>query len=294
MVADAEVLDAVYRVLLRHLELDAAGRDHVLCQQRGFSEALRDTVGPLIGPVPADGAAWMRLRERIVAELRPVASYETLIRVPELSARASRGLALLHTRLEAEYFEPWRDEQGRIVALRAYMGRDAEPKYMATGGRWGPMIHMAVGVPRAEVSAAAWVFTVGWMKAESVAHTSGCVAVALPGVSSRGAWARALQMKQELAPATPAFVAFDAEVWTTRPDIAVFALDFALAAEHASGRPAGFAVWDAAVGANGRPSPKGIDDAIAAGVEIEFTDRHGLGARLGPAIELWEDGRAAA
>lgn len=294
MEADADVLDAVYLVLLSHLEFDDAGRQRVLGDDRGMAASLRDRVGALIGPVPRDRRNWERTRRAIVADLRTVAPFETLARVPELAARANQSLAVLHTRTHARYFEPWRDERGRIVALRAYMGRDAEPKYLATAGRWGPMVHFATGVPRDQIESVPWVFTEGWMKAEVAAHALGCVGVALPGVNSRGSWARALRAKQELAPHAPAVVAFDAEVWTTRPDITVHALDLALAIEHASGRPAEFAVWDAAVDEGGAVTPKGIDDAIVAGVPVRITDRAGFGTYLGPALERWEAGRAAA
>lgn len=293
MVADADRLDAVYGVFLRHLPMSPEARWGALVEARGLPEHLVARLGALVGPVPTVGRTWNATRAALVADLHAVAPADFLDRVPELSRRAGGTFAVLHTRQHARYFEPWRDEHGRVVALRAYLGPQHVPKYLVSPGRTGAMVHFARGVDAAASDQVPWVFTEGWMKAEVAAHAMGCVAVGLPGISSRGAWARAIEAHQRLAPEAPAYVAFDAEAWTTRPDHAVLTLDFALALEHATGRAAGFAVWDARVNAAGRVAPKGIDDAIAAGVAVVLTDRAGLGRVLGPALDSWESARAA-
>ena len=294
MVADADRLDAVYRVLLNHLSMTADQRRNALGRDRGIPLGIRNRMAPLLGPVPADAAAWRNTHAGIVADLLRVAAPEFLRRVPEIAAREGNSYAVLPTRRHAQYLEPWTDERGRIVALRAYMGRRApDHKYLVTKGRWGPLAHFAFGVDPSASPHAPWVFTEGWMKAEVLAHHLGAVGVAFPGVTARSSWPRGIEALQRLAPDAPAYVAFDAEVWTTRLDLAVSALDLARAIEDATGRPAGFAVWDTTVGADGKVVPKGIDDAIAAGASVHLVDRAAFAAYLGPTLEAWERADAA-
>lgn len=294
MVEDADLLDAVYRVLLDALPMPADERRNVLGRARGIPADVRERMGALMGPVPADAGEWAQRRRKLVDDLRAVASYEFLVRVPEFARRANHSLAVLHTRTEAKYFEPWRDEEGRIVALRAYMGKQTEgPKYLATGGRTGPLAHFAFGVDRAQAATSRWVLTEGWMKAEVAAHALGVVAVGFPGATTKQSWARALEVIQRTAPAAPVSIAFDADAWTTNPDIAVAALELAYLVEEVTGRPAEFAVWDTRIDADGSVTPKGLDDAIAAGVEVRFVDRAGFGAFLGLALDAWEYADAA-
>ncbi len=293
MVADADALDRVYRVLARHLAMSADQRRNVLGRDRHLPPELRERVGALLGPVPVDSNVWVRLHQLIVSDLLKVAPLDFLRRVPEFSARRDYGLAVLHTRREALYFEPWRDERGRIVALRAYMGKRAEPKYLTTGGRWGPLVHFAFGVEREAVGSAPWIFTEAWMKAEVLAYHIGAVGVGFAGVNQKRSRPRAIEALQRLAPDAPTYIAFDAEIWTTRLDLAIPALQLARAIEDATGRPAGFAVWDTTVGGDGRVEPKGIDDAITAGREVRLVDRAAFAAYLGPTLEAWENAVAA-
>lgn len=292
LVADAGILDAVYRVLLDAFPLSAEGRRNALGRDRGIPPEIRETMPPLLGPVPS-GPDWPRRHGAIVAALRRVAPDAFLRRVPELSARAGGSFAVLPARRRALYFEPWADELGRVVALRAYMGRRAPVKYLTSKGRVGPLVHFAFGVPRAQAARAPWVFTEGWMKAEVAARHLGAAGVGFPGVTARSSWRRAIQVKAALAPEAPAYVAFDAEVWLTRLDLARAALELAFELEEAAGRPAGFAVWDATVDAEGKVTPKGIDDAVAAGVEVRLVPRAGFAAVLEPTVDAWEGADAA-
>ena len=288
MVADADALHAVYSVLARHLQMSADQRRNALGRDRGIPPAIRDAMPALLGPVPMQPGVLRALHRALVSDLRSVAMPEFLRRVPELAAREGGSYALFPTGRAALYFEPWRDELGRTVALRAYMGRRAEARYLTSRGRTGPLVHFAFGVPAAETSRVPWVFTEGWMKAEVLAHALGAVGVAFAGVHMRSAWPRALEVLQRMAPDAPAYVAFDAEVWTTRPDLTLAALDLARTIEHATGRAAGFTAWDATVDGDGHARPKGIDDAIVAGTTVRFLDRLAFGAYMGPALAVWE------
>jgi hypothetical protein len=96
----------------------------------------------------------------------------------------------------------------------------------------------------------------------------GAVGVAFAGVNMRKAWPRALEVMQRMAPDAPAYVAFDAEVWLTRLDLALPALELARAIEDAIGRATGFAVWHASIRDDGSVEHKGIDDAIVAGEPV--------------------------
>jgi hypothetical protein len=75
-------------------------------------------MSPLLGPVPADPASWRRLHDQLIPALKHAAPDAFLRRVPELAARESGSFAV-PTRRRALYFEPWTDELGRVVALRA-------------------------------------------------------------------------------------------------------------------------------------------------------------------------------
>lgn len=288
MVAEADQLDAVYRVMLRHLEMGTEERRSKLGRDRSIQEGLRSRIAPLLGALPR-GAAWERVRSAIVAELRAAAPDEFLRRVPELAVREGGTYAVLPYREDARYFEPWRDELGRIVAIRSYFGRrpGVDP-YRTTKGRWGPLVHVAVGCARERMADAPWLLTEGWMKAEVAAHALGCVAVAFPGVSAKSSWDRALEIKQRLAPESPTHLAFDAEIWTTRLDLTVSVLELAARLRCATGRLPGYAVWNATVPRDGKVTPKGIDDAIVAGEPVHLVDRHEFAGLLGPVLEEWE------
>lgn len=292
MVGDAEVLDAAYRVFARHLAMPADQRRRILGRDRGLSTALRERVGPLLAGPPADPAVRSRFDRLLVEDLRRVAPDDVLARVPELWARPGSGHVVLGSFRGAQYLEPWCDEQTRVVALRAYMGKRAEPRYKTCAGRWGPLLHFAYGVPREDASSVPWVLTEGWMKAEVAAHALGVVAVAFAGVNQKRAWERALAVKGSIAPEAPLFIAFDAEAWTTRPDIAIHALELARLAWRTEGRTAGFAAWETDV-VDGKPEPKGIDDALVAGVEVQLVDRLGFAGYLWPALDRWEAHAAA-
>lgn len=289
MVADAAMLDAVYEVFAKHLPMSADDRRRHLTRGRGIPAEIRDRMAPLLAPLPgaANARAWVS--RRLVSDLKALAPLDFLRRVPELSERRGEGFAVLVKREGALYLEPWRDEAGRVVALRAYMGKRAQgPKYMTSPGRWGPLIHVAYGVPRERAADVTWILTEGWMKAEVLAHHLGCVAVAFAGVEQKAAWRRALDVKQRLAPDAPLHIAFDAEAWTTRLDIAAVTLELALEAERTLGRPAGFAVWFARAGEGGGVEPKGADDAIVAGEPVHLVDRATFGAYVGPMLEQAE------
>jgi hypothetical protein len=293
LMADADALDRVYRAFLRHLPMTADQRRNVLGRDRGLSPELRSKLPPLLAPVPTDPTAWRHVHRGLVDDLRVVAPDEFLARVPELERREGNGYAVLPWRRDARYFEPWADEEGRIVALRAYMGKLAKPRYLTSEGRTGPLVHFAFGVPRDQIASVPWVFTEGWVKAEVLAHQLRCVAVGFPGVSARSSWPRAMEVLQRLAPDAPTYVAFDSEVWMNRLDLAVFELELARMIQLTTGRDAGFAVWDAALDADGKPEPKGIDDALVAGGTVRLVDRKAFATVIGPLVETWERAHAA-
>ncbi len=293
MVTDAEALAAIYDVFARHLPMTAGQRRIVLERDRGIGPELHQRMAPLLGGLPTDDEARARVRRQIAEALREVAPPEILRRVPELAARRGGGHTVLARRDRAVYFEPWRDDEGRTVALRAYMGRRAERRYLASPGRTRPLLHVAFGVERDRIGTAPWILTEGWMKAEVAAHALGVVAVAFPGVTATGSWRRAIEIKQALAADAPLYVAFDAEAWTSRPDIAVHCLDLALEVQRATGREAGFVAWAAGVDTEGAARPKGIDDAIVAGARVHLVDRAGFARYLGAALDQWEGDHAA-
>jgi hypothetical protein len=286
---DAEWLDAIYSVFARHLAMPSDRRHIVLGRDRGIGTELQANVAPLLAGLPRDPPERERVRRTIAQDLRQAAPPEVLRRVPELAARRGGGFAVLLRREEAQYFEPWRDEFGRTVALRAYMGRRAEPRYLTSAGRTGPLVHFAFGVAREHVASVPWLLTEGWMKAEVAAHALGVVAVALPGVATKASWRRALAAKQRLAPDAPTVIAFDAEAWTTRLDIACHALELALEVQRRTGRQAGFAVWDAEADQDGKPQPKGIDDAVVAGATVRLVERAGFARYLAHPLHAWEE-----
>lgn len=294
LIEDADALHAVYRVFEKHMGMDPERRRSVMTRDRGIPAHIRLAMAGLLDGVPGDDGEWRDMRRALLADLDQVAPPEFLRRVPELAGRESGSFAVLRGRRHAHYFEPWRDEQGRIQALRAYMGKRADAKYLPTAGRTGPVLHVAYGTSREAVATRPWLFTEAWMKSEVAAHALKVTAVAFPGVSAKQSWRRAIEIKQRLAPDAPAYVAFDAECWASRLDIGVLALELALELQRASGRPAGFAVWDAAVDAEGEVAPKGIDDAVAAGVEVRLVSRHALASYVAPLLERSESHAVAA
>lgn len=291
MEQDADVLAGVYEIMSRHMAMPAEQRRRVLGRDRGIPAGLREGMAPLLRSLPAGQPAHEATARAMLAELKAAFDYELLRRVPELLGRRGQGLALASSLRTAAYLEPWRDEQGRTLALRGYF-REGDAKYRTTYGRWGPLLHVAYGVPRDAAKHVPWLLTEGWMKAEVAAQALGVVAVAFPGVSAKASWQRALRIKQRIAPDAPTYVAYDAEVWTTRPDIATTAFDLAREVRWIEGRCAGFAAWSAEP-AEGGVSPKGIDDAIVGGREVRLVDRLAFGEYLAPALERWE-GRDAA
>ncbi|MEZ6010107.1 MAG: hypothetical protein R3F05_20420 [Planctomycetota bacterium] len=210
---------------------------------------------------------------------------------PELAIRRGGGLLILNSQRGARHLEPWHDEHGRIVALRGYHP-GTDNKYKTTAGRTGPKLHFAYGVPRSEIADCPWLFTEAWMKAEVAAHALGCVAVAFAGVQGPTSWERALAVKREIAPDAPSYVAFDAEVWTTKPHIAKQAFTLAKLVRWREGRLAGFACWETPI-TKGAPAQKGIDDAIAAGLDMQLLDWHGFAPVMDRAFKRWRSRVAA-
>ena len=175
MVADADRLDGVYRVLARHLPMTSTQRRNVLGRDREIPLSIRRRMAALVGPVPSDASVWRPVHREIVRNLKEAASDEFLARVPELAARDGGSYAVLHTRRRALYFEPWKDEEGRIVALRAYMGRRADEQVPHDHGALGAPGALRVRTaPARDVDRVPWILTEGWMKAEVAAHHLGC------------------------------------------------------------------------------------------------------------------------
>lgn len=286
MVADAAQLDAVYAIFAKHMAMSADDRRRHLTRDRGIPAEIRDRMPALLAPLPREANARAWVSRRLVEALKGAAPMELLNRLPELSLRRGAGFTVLYGRDEARYFEPWCDEDGRVVALRAYMGKRPDGrKYLTSPGRWGPLIHVAYGVPRELAATVPWILTEGWLKAEVAAHHLGCVAIGFPGIDQKSAWRRALDVKQRLAPDAPLYIAFDAEAWATRLEIGVIALELALEAGRTLGAPAGFAVWATHTGADGTVEPKGIDDAIVAGEPVHLIDRAAFGGFLAYLLE---------
>jgi len=154
------------------------------------------------------------------------------------------------------------------------------------------MLHFAFGVPRSEIADCPWLFTEAWMKAEVAAHMLGCVAVSFAGTQGPTAWERALEVKRELAPLAPSYVAFDAEVWTTKPYITSRALTLAKLMRWREERLAGFAVWDTPI-ERGAPWHKGIDDALVAGLTVDLLDWYEFAPVLAQALRRWKSDVAA-
>lgn len=289
---DAEFLGEVYAVMAKHLVMGSKARWNHLARRR-VPRAIQSAMTPLLAGLPRDSGARARTRRLIGADLRGLAPVDELRRVPGIEGRPNGGIAVLPRTSKVQYFEPWTDERGRITSLRRYMGARCEDKYRVLKGTRGAVIHVAIGCPHAEIGTVPWIFTEGWMKAEVAAHHFGCVAVAFPGVFQKKSWRRAIRIKRRLASDSPSFVAFDAEVWTTRPDFACAALELTAELQSAGEPEVGYAVWDAESDGLGKVTPKGIDDAICDGVPVRLGSRQDLAGRLGHALRRWTHGQAA-
>lgn len=291
MEQDADDLDAVYRVFARHLPLAAEARRAELARKRRIPQHVRAAMTQPLRSLGRFRGPDDQVARRIVADLARILPRERLRGVPELEARKQGSFVVLRSQREARYLEPWMDEQGRIVALRGYHGK-LGMKYRTTAGRSGPMVHVAFGVPRERAAEVPWIFTEAWMKAEVAAHALGVVAVAFAGANHRCAWERGLRIKRRVAPDAPTYIGFDADAWTTNPDIAVAMLELAGLVRRREGRCAGFAAWAVQI-VKGVPEPKGIDDAIVAGLEVQLVGRQEFGRYLGPTLDMWESHEAA-
>ncbi|MGE0229090.1 MAG: hypothetical protein AB7U23_11345 [Dehalococcoidia bacterium] len=291
MVADADPLDAVYRVFAEHLQLPSDQNRRELVRKRGIPKSVRERMPPLLCSLPPYAKDDRILSRRLAEELRRRFPLQVLARVPDLAIRRGNGLLILDSQRGARHLEPWHDEHGRIVALRGYHP-GTDNKYKTTYRRTGPMLHFAYGVPRSEIADCPWLFTEAWMKAEVAAHMLGCVAVSFAGTQGPTAWERALEVKRELAPLAPSYVAFDAEVWTTKPYITTRALTLAKLMRWREDRLAGFAVWDTPI-ERGAPRHKGIDDALVAGLTVDLLDWYEFAPVLAQALRRWKSDVAA-
>lgn len=279
-VAPDTKLDAVYRALIAACPLTPG---HLAAlQHRGFvSDADLAQFGSLTEADPIDDLF------RSLGGRRPIDDVPGFYQGRDREYRVSGRTGLLI---------PVRNADGLIVRMRVRVddaGDGGKYRYLSAQKGWNAAKSgVAAHVPLAARALAAtdptapWVLTEGEFKAERVCADWRRPAIGIPGV---GAWDTALPILRAVG-AQSVVLAWDADA-RTNPAVAAALRDVTLALSadghvDAFGKPADdragrtFAVsivtWDAPAGADGKPSPKGIDDALAAGVPL--TTHEGLAA----------------
>lgn len=256
--------DAVYRALLAACPLTA---DHLAAlQARGFTS----------DQIAAAGFGSLTDADPVPATFQALGGRRVLDDVPgffqgrDRDYRVAGGTGLLI---------PVRDAEGRIARMRL---RVDDPK---GGGRYrylsaakgfnaaksGVAVHVPVGARALGADPSTpWVLTEGELKAERVVLAWQRPALGIPGV---GSWPLALPVLAAVG-ARAVCLAWDADA-RTNPAVAN-ALRAAVVGLSGAGFAVSIATWHAPLGADGKPSPKGIDDALAVGEPI--TVHEGLAA----------------
>lgn len=247
--ADAATLHGVYTALLTRLPLSAAHRDNL--HGRGLTDDEIDRRGY--------GSLLVRGRAALARKLREQFG-DRVLRVPGFVVKQGRHDRYVSLSGAAGLMVPVRDVAGRIVAVKVRRddgGRGPRYVYLSSaphgGAGPGSPVHVPVGVagpcPCVRI-------TEGELKADVAAARSELPTISIPGV---GNWRLAPPILRELGAKTVR-LALDMDA-RDNPAVAraLAALAETLAAE-------GIAVelerWPV--------EHKGIDDALAAGVEIEL------------------------
>lgn len=259
-VAAPDVRDRVYRALLRACPITPEhGR---ALQARGLTsdEVTRMGLGSHVESDPVPDM------------LRNLGEHRSLYDVPGFVQRSASAREYRFAGAHGLLI-PVRDVEGRVVALRIRVDNPG------TSGRYrwascpegfdGAKAEQHVHVPlhteeqRAAIRAGAPVrITEGELKAEVATLRTGVLTISIPGV---GVWKRALDALRALG-AKRVRVAFDADA-RINPAVAT-ALRALVTGLAGADITVDVETWPTTNGPDGKPSPKGIDDALAAWVPI--------------------------
>lgn len=250
-IADADTRAAVYSTLLDGLSLIDADRID-LEDRRGFPKGLPLKIGYRTLP------ARLGARTAVLDALLKRFARETLLAVPGLFVGPS-GLSLAAV---PGLLIPIRDEAGRISSLvsRPNSKIDAGGKYLAVSsakhGGPGPVTiaHLPVGTPDRPAIAR---IAEGQLKADLAFALSGLPTIGAPGV---GGWKPAVAMATAIGAQTVR-LAYDApDLGLSNKKNVTCGLINLYTAARAEGLNVEIETWDGA-------AAKGIDDALAAGLE---------------------------
>jgi uncharacterized protein DUF3854/uncharacterized protein DUF927 len=256
--AAAEDLDRVYRAVLAQLSLSPAHRSALAARgldAEAIASGMYRTLPPR-GRAELSRAVLERFPERLVLSV-PGFHRQDNGRGAYVTFGGAQGLLV-----------PVLDVEGRVVALKVRVDKadDDGPRYfyVSSTGHGGPGPGAPVHVPaRASAdgaidddgSLAVVRVTEGELKANVATALSGILTVSVPGVS---AWRGALPVLRALRPAR-VLLAFDADA-ATNAHVAR-ATEATAAVLSREGWDVAIEVWDG-------EQAKGIDDALAAGIEI--------------------------
>lgn len=250
-IADMVTRDGVYTALLSEITLDPRHQSDLI--RRGFAQA--DIERLMFRSMPDRGLAVL------ASVMASRFDKETLLKVPgfyvndagELTLAAGGGLLVAV-----------RDIDGQIVAMKVRPNKPSEAgkKYhlLSSLKRGGPSpgspVHVPLGTPRLAETIR---LTEGELKADLSWLLSGVPTISAPGV---GVWKACLPIIEGFGCRT-VHLAFDADAWANDK------VAKALVACQAGLVEAGYSVRIERWSRGGDGNPKGIDDALAAGVAVE-------------------------